>query len=153
MAFRKAPPVSAEPKPLPFQPWTMPPLGSLGDEWDTRMELPKDAATAAREDQQRQAAEAAAAKLRRKIAPIRELRQQLHRGVITAWVFNAMALTSVGVPQVTLLRQPFAVLAFLSAAAAIWLLKTITPLERGIGQAIAAMVVAVAILVASFVLG
>lgn len=138
--FRRKPP--APPDPIAFHPWTPPPLGSRGVEWDSRMEFPRDLAADRSAEESRKTRDAELR--RRQASEIRPgglaIRKAWHSWTIAAWCLLVCAATSTG--PAAFLRLPLSLLVVPSALTSLYLIRNRQVFHRGIGMSVLALVLA-----------
>lgn len=139
---RQAPP---KPEPTPFNAWAPPPLGSLGTEWDTRMDFPRDLAEDRRQEEARQQQEAKQRK--RQLGEINKgtmaIKKAWHPWAIAAGCALVCALSSTG--PATFLRLPLGILTIGASLIAIYRIRNVNVFHRGVGFSVAAVTLAVGI--------
>jgi hypothetical protein len=133
----------AEPVHIPYHPWAIPPMGSLGDAWDEESPLLNDSLTAARADEERRKRERERGDPKpTDFKPI-ILERPLNWIAIGGWVLLFMALTSTG-PALSY-RPMLGMAALVAALSAIVQIK-FAAFQRGLPEAITAAVAALGLL-------
>jgi hypothetical protein len=124
-----------------------PPLGSVGTEWDGRIEFPRDVADARRAERERVMTEER--QRREQLARVQPgslaIKRPWSAWAVASWVFLAFALTSTG--PVGWLQPIFALLAGGAGAFAIHRVRHVAVFNRGVGAGSLAVAGSVILLV------
>ena len=134
-----------------FHPWATPPMGSAGDPWDLVDYLPEDGLAVAERTEAARSAERA--KLKADWAAMRHARRYvppIGMPVVFAWGLTVAGLTTVGSggpDWLPVLRLVLLMAGCVVGAGAVLWLRGRTGLNRGIGLALGAALLAAGVLV------